>query len=419
MKIKPIYIIEVVFLTFVFFLANIRSFVFWTKNPEIFNLTWQEVVIWILALILMIYLMSKQNLFKSYWLTWLREPPLIIFVLFSIASVLWSNMQTVTLHRSLVFTFATVVSIFLGLRYSISDFLRVLYWLGAVIIITSFLMVVMAPGVGTDFKYNYNGAWRGIFWQKNQLGNIAPIFNFIFLFRFFSLKINDMPIKKVVAATLYFLSLVEIFFAHSASGYVVTLLLHLSYGLAFLWLRIKNLLHPIHYYVAMAVVLVGMIGIFINFDFVLSLLNKEPTFTGRVPLWMGLLRNIFPLNPWLGRGFGTIWADSAFRIRAQHLAGWGDYPSIADNGFLDILLNIGIVGLVLFLLNYIKAWIVSVQFFLQELSLEGFFPFIFMIYTFFANLTFSLFMEVEVFIWMVIVALMVIATQKRNEIPDV
>jgi O-antigen ligase len=89
---------------------------------------------------------------------------------------------------------------------------------------------------------------------------------------------------------------------------------------------------------------------------------------------------------------------------------------IADNGFLDILLNLGIVGLVLFLLNYIKAWILSARFSLRELSLEGFFPLIFMIYTFFANLTFSLFMETEVFVWMLIVTLMVIMTQKRNEI---
>lgn len=42
-----------------------------------------------------------------------------------------------------------------------------------------------------------------------------------------------------------------------------------------------------------------------------------------------------------------------------------------------------------------------------------------MIYTFIANLTFSLFMETEVFVWMLIITLMVIFTQKRSEIHDV
>jgi len=39
-----------------------------------------------------------------------------------------------------------------------------------------------------------------------------------------------------------------------------------------------------------------------------------------------------------------------------------------------------------------------------------------MIFTFFANLTFSLFMETEVFVWTLIVTIMVISTQKRDEI---
>jgi hypothetical protein len=55
-----------------------------------------------------------------------------------------------------------------------------------------------------------------------------------------------------------------------------------------------------------------------------------------------------------------------------------------------------------------------VRFFQSELTLEGFFPFIFMIYTFFANITFSLFMETELFVWLLIVALMVVEIKKEK-----
>jgi hypothetical protein len=133
-------------------------------------------------------------------------------------------------------------------------------------------------------------------------------------------------------------------------------------------------------------------------------------------MWGILVREVFPLHPWLGQGFGTIWASLDFRLRMRDSAGWLYPIMIGDNGFIDILLNLGVVGLVLFFWNYIKAWISSVRYFLRELSLEGFFPFIFMIYTFFANLTFSLFMETEVFVWTLIVALMVIVTRKKDEI---
>jgi O-antigen ligase len=131
-------------------------------------------------------------------------------------------------------------------------------------------------------------------------------------------------------------------------------------------------------------------------------------------MWGILLRDVFPQNSWFGQGFGTTWADLDFRLQMRDVTGWAFPLLIADNGFLDILLNLGIVGLVLFLLNYMKMWIDSGRYFLWELSLESFFPFIFMVYTFFANLTFSLFMEAEVFVWMLIVTLMIIVTQKNN-----
>lgn len=178
-------------------------------------------------------------------------------------------------------------------------------------------------------------------------------------------------------------------------------------------------MHPVHYYAVLIVFLAGAAGASLNIEFILGLFNRTPTFTGRVPMWTILLRDVFPQRSWGGHGFGTIWADENFRFQMRDQVGWTYPVLIGDNGFLDILLNLGVIGLALFLLIYIKTWINSVRYFRQELTLEGFFPFIFMIYTFFANLTFSLFMETEVFVWTLIITLMVGMTRKRNEIRDV
>lgn len=419
MKLRLTHIIEVVLLTIVFFLVNIRSFIFWNLYPETGSLAreaWREIFIWLMALFVMFYLLEKHNLLRRYLLAWQKEPILIVFVFFSLASALWSNMWTVTLHRSLVFTFATMTAVFLGLRYSLSGFLQALYWFGAVIVAVSFLLVFISPALGTDLSPVYDGAWRGVFWHKNQLGNILPILNLVFLIRFFSLKNNGAFIEKTLAIALYIFSLIEIVFAKSASGYILFILLHFIFGSAFLWLKIRHLLRPLHYYVILAITLVGAAGILLNLEFVLGLFNRTTAFTGRVPMWMILLRDVFPQNRWFGQGFGTVWADLVFRLYMRDVAGW-PYPiMIGDNGFLDVLLNLGIVGLLLFLFNYIKVWGISARYSLRELSLEGFFPIIFMIYTLFANITYSLFLETEVFVWLLIVTLMVILTQKRNEI---
>jgi hypothetical protein len=419
MKLRLIFIIEVIFLVIIFFLVNIRSYIFWSLYPETGNLSgeaWRDVFIWLIALLMMYYLLWERGLIGNYLSAWLKEPALFGFVLFSLASVFWSNTWAVTLHRSLVFTFASLAAVFLGLRYSVKSFLQVLCWFGVTVVTASLALVFINPTLGTDLAPVYAGAWRGVFWHRNQLGNILPVLTLVFLFCFFSLKFNEAPGKKSLAIIFYFLSLVEVFFAKSASGYIIVILLQLAFGMAFLWLKIRHFLRPWHYYAVMMVSIVAAAGVLLNLGFIFGLLNREVNLTGRIPMWGILFRDVFPLNPWLGHGFGTIWADLSFRIRMRDIAGW-PYPiMIGDNGFVDILLNLGVVGLILFLWNYIKVWINSIPYFLKELSLEGFFPFIFLIYTFLANLTFSLFMETEVFVWMLIVTMMVIVTQRKNEI---
>ncbi len=413
--------IETVFLTLVFFLINIRSFIFWSLYPETAAFpgeAWREVFIWLAALIMMFYLLKQQNLIGTYFSTWLKEPILIGFILFSLASVFWATSWTVTLHRSLVFAFASMAAVFLGLRYSIRGFLQALFWCGAVIAAASFLLVFLAPTLGTDLSPIYGGAWRGVFWHKNQLGNILPIFNLAFLVLFFSWKPGEASGRKQLAAVFYFLSLVEILFAKSASGYILVFLLHLALGLAFIWLKLRHLFRPRHYYMALVIFLLAVAGALLNLDFIFGLVGRETNLTGRIPMWGVLFREVFPLHPWFGQGFGSIWANLDFRLYMRDLVGWLYPVMIGDNGFIDILLNLGVVGLALFLLYYAKAWINSVRYFLQEINLEGFFPFIFMIYTFFANLTFSLFMETEVFVWTVMVALMIIVARKRDEIQN-
>lgn len=421
MKVRPVVVAETIFLAFLFFLTNIRSSIFWSLYPPtetISDPAWREIFLWLLALALMFYLLIKHNLFKTYLQAWRQQPLLIGFIVFSLASVFWSNAWTITLHRSLAFAFATVAAVYLGTRYSINKFLYVLALLGLVILTASYTLAFAAPSLGTALNYPYYGAWRGIFWHKNQLGNILPIFTLVFMVRFFSLDARNKSSERIIAALLYVFSLIAIFFAKSASGYILVLVIHFAFGLAFLWLKLRRLMRPVHYYSILIVSLVVAAALLLNLDFVLGLFNRTPTFTGRVPMWTILLRDVFPQKPWGGYGFGTIWANSSFRLQMRDRVGWPFPVLIGDNGFLDILLNVGIIGFVLFLLNYIKAWVGSALFFRRELTLESFFPFIFMIYTFFANLTFSLFMETEVFVWLLIVVLMVLETSKKAKLSD-
>src|SRR5260370_31854078 len=83
------------------------------------------------------------------------------------------------------------------------------------------------------------------------------------------------------------------------------------------------------------------------------------TLTGRTAIWVGITQSISK-RPILGYGFYAFWqglnGESANIILANH---W--VFGYAHNGMLEILLQLGIVGLVAFLITFFRgtkdAWI--------------------------------------------------------------
>jgi len=68
--------------------------------------------------------------------------------------------------------------------------------------------------------------------------------------------------------------------------------------------------------------------------------GRDVTLTGRTDLWAELLRK--DINPLLGTGFESFWLGE----RAQYF--WKKYwwrPTQAHNGYLELYLNLGIIGI--------------------------------------------------------------------------
>jgi O-antigen ligase len=89
----------------------------------------------------------------------------------------------------------------------------------------------------------------------------------------------------------------------------------------------------------------------------LKLVGKDPTLTGRTDIWAAILRQAVA-HPWLGFGYAAFWektsAPAAF-VRAE--TGW-DVPS-AHNGWLDVLVQLGAIGVVLCALLLAAAYILA------------------------------------------------------------
>jgi O-antigen ligase len=82
---------------------------------------------------------------------------------------------------------------------------------------------------------------------------------------------------------------------------------------------------------------------------------------------------------------------------------------------MDILLYIGIVGLTIFLANVILMIVRTIRFAFHRRTLECFFPLVILFYAVVANITYSLFFELETFVWILMVASLFLATRPDSE----
>jgi O-antigen ligase len=362
----------------------------------------------------------KQNhLVNDYIRAWRNQGIFIIFLFVALISIFWSVSPIISAYKVIILLASSIAGSVMGLRLKVERWLELLFWFGAVVIILSFAFALILPDVGTMPLPFYNASWAGIYWHRNQLGSTMALLSTVFLIR----ALLGVQLKKPLAALdgiFYFTSLIVIYLAASAAGYLLTFILNFSVLLIIGWLKIQLRLKRIHYFGILtlfgaAAVLAGR-----NMDFVFGLVNRNSSLTGRIPMWAHLFKNVISLSPWIGYGFGAVWSIGSFRTSLSQAVGWTYPVMIGDNGFIDIVLSLGFIGLIPFLGVVVLASIRSIKSALSYRTLINFFPLLLMLFALLANISFSLFLETESLIWLLIVAVLFIpsdADDGRRESP--
>nr|BAL53471.1 O-antigen polymerase [uncultured Chloroflexota bacterium] len=388
-----------------FTFASFRPTVFAIGYPvlaHVFNNGPIATAFWALATALASWVLIRNDQFDSYAQRFRKNPFLLLFIALALSSVFWSIQPILTLYCALELLFATLLGVYFGLRHSPEKILEALFWFGVVIVFLSYFFVIRVPNVGTMPGYPSGIFWRGIFWHRNHLGSMMAFFQAVYLLRFF-LGIFRHNSLALLDAIFFVLSLVLVVMSQSATGSILTIFLDGLLLAGLVWLRVRQFLKPIHYYALGAAAVAGSILLFANLDFVFGLFNRSPSMTGRVPMWGYLLQHVVPERPWLGYGFGAIWRQKAFQVQVQQAVGWPFPVLIGDNGYMDILLYLGGIGLALFMASLVSMAFYIVRYLLRHPSLLSFFPFLVLAHALVANISFSLFLELEAFVWLMVV----------------
>jgi exopolysaccharide production protein ExoQ len=260
----------------------------------------------------------------------------------SIASTIWSILPPVTWRRSIALAGTTVVGLYIGCRFSSLKILKLAGVSLAIVVVATLGLWLLFPEIVVHQQI-HRGAWRGLFYHKNQLGEAMLQGILIFAALAISEKSSRRRLIELgLAATATFVLIM----AGSATA-VVTLGIFLLILLA---LRVPKLTGCAlgALFVAMLLIMVGMLsGSFC----VLSLVGRDCTITGRTEIW-ALAWSAVMERPWIGYGFGAFWvgeSELANAIRAR--LGWPEIITDAHNAWLDTWLSIGAVGVGLAILT--------------------------------------------------------------------
>jgi exopolysaccharide production protein ExoQ len=108
---------------------------------------------------------------------------------------------------------------------------------------------------------------------------------------------------------------------------------------------------------------------------VVDLLGKDMTLTGRVPLWNRVLGKVTQERPILGYGFHGFWQDwRPPELNPSHPVagdGYGWFAHHAHNGFIDLFIDIGLIGLIAFLLSFLLNIGLAIKYMAQTREVES------------------------------------------------
>ncbi|BAY61778.1 O-antigen polymerase [Calothrix brevissima NIES-22] len=332
-----------------------------------------------------------------------------IILLLSALSIFWSAAPEVTLIRSVALLGTTLFGMYFATRYTLQEQLHLAKWMFMLAIVLSLLFAVALPKFGIMGGV-HSGTLRGIYTHKNVFGKILSLagVNFLlsastkksngkFLWFMFGLSIICLVMTRSSSSMLSFTSLIVIFLGlrilRSPIIAVPPVLSAIALICINLYLFIQNNLNT----------LLGSIG-------------KDATLTGRGDLWPLIWDKIWQ-RPWVGYGFSGFWQGlDGESASVWYASQWT--PPNAHNGFLDLWLDLGLLGIIIFFMGFFSLLFKCLKYIRITKTPEGFWPAICLFYLILINLTeTSLLIQNNMF-WILYVAaevsMVVVNNQKLN-----
>ena len=305
-----------------------------------------------------------------------KAPFFSIFILFASLSCFWANVTFLSLKSVLVLLELTVFAVYFGKQYSWKEIYRFWRWINLIIVI---LCVFYA------LKEHQSPDWYGVLGHKNQFSFIMAQTTVLWLMYAFY-----YPQQRPMSLGFTALSFVALIKGNSGASKVLIVALLSLWGYFGFVKRLKVR------WAFVSVILFMIVSIFLtiivteNIKFiVVDTLNKDMSLTGRMDFWPMIVDKINH-HPIFGYGLSGFWQPwrGADNPGADIIVAKTQFrPAHAHNGFLDLGLELGWLGVALFACSFFNNVAKAVVYLSRTRLPESGLPLLLLTYNLMTNMT--------------------------------
>lgn len=263
--------------------------------------------------------------------------PVILYVAWMLLSISWTGDREGFVRDAQLYLPPIVVLTLVAGMLPLEQFKRALLLASYVTIAWTVVFTLLVPGDATLPVDGVPG-WRGPFLHKNYLG----------LFMLFAMiTIASFESRRPLRWIGFGVAIVFVAMSQSMTATIASITL-----LAFVPVLGKVLEVPRAYggWVLAAGSVVGLMASVLLLMFlpaVISAFGKDLTLSSRTLVWERSL-HVLADQPWVGFGMGGLWFDRTSEVTREIHRGLGFEIYHSHNGFLEVALSFGIVGLALY-----------------------------------------------------------------------
>jgi O-antigen ligase len=302
-----------------------------------------------------------------------------IYIGLIIFSALWSSTAWLSFKAAISLTFISIFAVYFARKCNWEELFKLLRWNQTFIAFLSAFLAIFVPSEGQMEK-----GWAGAIGHPINLGNMMALTACLWL-------LHGIHNRKYRWRSLLFsaLSIVIMQLANSAGAFIVFMSLIVIVFIPPIFRKLNFLQANLLFTLIVSIFGMLSIWLFSNLSSTFSLMDKDLTLTGRVPLWNLLIESRVVERPWLGYGYSGFWqpwqgTDNPAAIIIRLI---GDWAVHAHNGFLDIILNVGLVGFLLFILCLFSNIGQAIKLLLSNRSSEAVLPLIVLTFILVSNLS--------------------------------